>query len=255
MSDPAEPLPAATIILVREAPNLEVLMVRRHAGLAFGASAWVFPGGKVTAEDSEPGWSALLGAEPAPAQIAAVRETFEETGLLLARRADGSEPGLETSRDVAGLRAQVEADPGLFRRMLSERGLVPALDRIIPFAHWITPAFEKRRFDTRFFLAPAPDAQLAMHDGREAVEHVWVAPHKALAMRARGEAKLMFPTRLNLEVLAQAASVEEAEQLARRRPLVPVEPMVFERDGQRMLRIPAAAGYSVSEERIENVMG
>lgn len=241
--------PASTVILVRDAPDLRVLMVRRHSAMAFGADAWVFPGGKVSAADG--------GAGPEPDahfRLAAVRETFEETGLLLARRADGAPASVADCAALQPMRARVEAEPHLFAPMLAEAELAPALDWLTPFAHWITPAFEARRFDTRFYLAAAPPEQVALHDGREAVEHAWVSPGGILAQRAEGLARLMFPTRLNVELLATCGCAGDAETLARGRAVVPVLPQVLERDGQRWLIIPAEAGYSVVEERMENVM-
>jgi len=244
------PRPASTVILVRDAPDLEVLMVRRHAAIAFGADAWVFPGGKVSAADA-PG---DIDDAEAAFRFAAARETFEETGLLLARRSDGGFATAEDCGALADWRPRVEADPALFPRMLGEAGLEAALDCLLPFAHWITPTFEPRRFDTRFYLAAAPHEQVARHDGREAVDHAWVAPQAILDQRSRGEARLMFPTRLNVELLAGCRRVEEAEALARARPAVPVLPLVSERDGRRWLTIPAEAGYSVVEETLDNVM-
>lgn len=248
-------LPASTVILVRDAipardlPALEVLMVRRHSAMAFGADAWVFPGGKVSAADTGP------DAEPdAHFRMAAARETFEETGLLLARRADGSPASVADCAGLQSMRARVEAEPHLFLPMLKEAGLAPALDWLRPFAHWITPSFEARRFDTRFYLAAAPPEQVALHDGREAVEHAWVSPAGILAQRAAGTARLMFPTRLNVELLAACGCVDDAEVLARGRKVVPVLPQVVERDGRRWLMIPAEAGYSVVEETLDNVM-
>jgi hypothetical protein len=125
----------------------------------------------------------------------------------------------------------------------------------VPFAHWITPSFEPRRFDTHFFLVAAPSDQVARHDGREAVDHVWLQPQALLERRLKGEAKLMFPTRLNLEVLAKSASAAAAEQAARAKRVVTVEPQVIDKDGGKYLRIPAEAGYSLTEERIDRVMG
>jgi 8-oxo-dGTP pyrophosphatase MutT (NUDIX family) len=244
------PKPAATVILVRDAPDLRVLMVRRNAAIAFGADAWVFPGGKVSAADAPGG---EITSEAA-FRMAAARETFEEAGLLLARRADGRFATAADCEALAQWRPRVEADPSLFPGLLLEAELTPALDRLVPFAHWITPAFEPRRFDTRFFLAAAPPEQAAAHDGREAVEHDWVSPAGMLQRRREGQARLMFPTRLNIEVLAGCVTASEAEAVALARPAVAVEPEVVERDGGRWLRIPREAGYSVVEEAMENVM-
>jgi 8-oxo-dGTP pyrophosphatase MutT (NUDIX family) len=261
MADEKRPIqPAATVLLVRDASALEVLMVRRHSGVAFGADAWVFPGGKVAAADADPAWDAQsdgdYGHYDRSLRIAAAREAFEESGLLLAARADGSLAGPEECDRLGGQRAAVEADPALFLALMREAGLRLILDRLTPFAHWITPAFEPRRYDTHFFLAVAPAEQIARHDGREAVDHVWVAPETLLQQRLRGEAKLMFPTRLNLEVLAQSPTAADAEARASKRRVVTVEPQVIEREGGgRALRIPAEAGYSLVEESLDKVMG
>ena len=104
------------------------------------------------------------------------------------------------------MRGVVEKTPEQFLRWCSEAGLRLTLDRLVPFAHWITPAFEPRRFDTHFFLVKAPADQVVRHDGREAVDHSWVAPLDLIEKRKTGEAKLMFPTRLNLQVLAQSST-------------------------------------------------
>lgn len=256
---PPHPKPAATVLLVRDAPQLEVLMVRRSSGMAFGASAWVFPGGKVAGADADEAWQEFsdgsYSAYERSLRIAAARETFEESGLLLAEdRGDGRVPDAEVCARLGRFRPEVEADSSVFLRMVKEAGLRLTLDRLAPFAHWITPAFEPRRFDTHFFLAVAPELQVAHHDGREAIDHGWVSPAAVLEQRLKGETKLMFPTRLNLELLASAANVAEAERSARGRRIVTVEPELIDRDGQRILRIPAEAGYSLVEEAIERVM-
>lgn len=256
---PPHPKPAATVLLVRDAPELEVLMVRRSSGMAFGASAWVFPGGKVAGADADDAWREYSDGRyndyERSLRIAAARETFEESGLLLAEdRGDGRVPDAEVCARLGRLRPEVEADSSVFLRMVKEAGLRLTLDRLAPFAHWITPAFEPRRFDTHFFLAVAPELQVAHHDGREAIDHGWVSPAAVLEQRLKGETKLMFPTRLNLELLASAANVAEAERSARGRRIVTVEPELIDRDGQRILRIPAEAGYSLVEEAIERVM-
>ncbi len=136
-----------------------------------------------------------------------------------------------------------------------EAGLRLTLDRLIPFAHWITPTFEPRRFDTHFFLVHAPADQVVRHDGREAVDHQWVAPQDLLDRRKQGEAKLMFPTRLNLEVLARSANAASAVAAARAGKVVTVEPRVEERADGKVLIIPAEAGYGLTEERMKEVLG
>jgi len=260
MSAPKDPpKPASTVLIVRDAPQLEVLMVRRHAGMAFGADAWVFPGGKVAPPDADGVWDDLsdgnYGHYERSLRIAAAREVFEESGLLLANRADGTAANADDCERLSGMRSTVEADPALFMAMLREAGLRLTLDRLIPFAHWITPAFEPRRFDTHFFLVAAPEKQIAQHDGREAVDHSWVEPAAVLEQRRQGAARLMFPTRLNLELLMQSSNAAEAERATRARRVVTVEPVVEVRTDGRVLLIPLEAGYGLSEERLENVMG
>ncbi len=117
-------------------------------------------------------------------RIAAAREVFEESGLLLAVPSHGEPAGVEDCRSADGpLRAAVEAEPALFIELIRDAGLRLILDRLVPFAHWITPEFEPRRFDTYFFLVAAPAGQMPRHDGREAVDHEWVEPQALLAQR------------------------------------------------------------------------
>jgi 8-oxo-dGTP pyrophosphatase MutT (NUDIX family) len=252
------PLPASTVLLVRDGVGLEVLMVRRSAGMAFGASAWVFPGGKVAPADADPAWDALSGGNYSHTErsirIAAAREVFEESGLLLAIHADGGPVSVADVERYGPRRAEVEADPARFMELIREANLRLILDKLVPFAHWITPEFEPRRFDTYFFLVAAPAGQQAHHDGHEAVDHVWLPPQDLLERRLRGEAKLMFPTRLNLEKLAKSATAADAQRAALVAEVVTVSPVVAERDGVRVLCIPAEAGYSVVEETMDRVM-
>lgn len=256
------PKPASTVVLVRDAKTpgggVEVLMMRRSAGLAFGASAWVFPGGKVAEADADPAWDDCSDGsydhQARSLRIAAAREVFEESGLLLATR-QGDELDAEASAAFDAERARVEAQPGLFLHLIRTAGLRLTLDRLMPFAHWITPSFEPRRYDTHFFLVRAPSVQVVRHDGREAVDHEWVRPADLLARRQRGEAKLMFPTRLNLEVLARSKDAADVELSTRTRKVVTVEPQVVERPDGKVLVIPVEAGYGVTEERMGNVLG
>ena len=258
-SEADRPKPASTVLIVRDAAaGLEVLMVRRSAGMAFGASAWVFPGGKVAAADADPAWDELSDGTydhyARSLRIAAAREVFEESGLLLATRG-GAELDAAGSVTFDAQRAAVEAEPAGFIQLVRDAGLRLTLDRLVPFAHWITPNFEPRRFDTHFFLVRAPADQVVRHDGHEAVDHEWVSPANLLARRLTGEAKLMFPTRLNLQVLDRSTTAAEAEAAARLQPVVTVEPRVEDRADGKVLVIPAEAGYGLTEERMKEVMG
>ncbi len=234
------------MLLLRDgAAGLEVFMVVRHREIDFASGALVFPGGRV-----EPGDRAIaegLNAAEAEAgafRVAAIRETFEECGVLLARPRGGT-----ALIDAARLARLEEARRALcnsqrsFAEILGAEALVPATDLLAHFAHWITPAGRAKRFDTHFFLAPAPLDQLALHDGGEAVDSVWIRPKDALAGGAAGERKIVFPTRLNLEKLARQNSVADAFAAARAAPVVTVQPEMLQTPDGPALRIPLAAGY------------
>ena len=164
MNEPAPPRPASTIMLLRDGPaGLEAFMVVRHHQIDFASGALVFPGGRMEATDAELAGS-LFGVDPlAPFKVAAIREAFEECGVLMAR--PPGEDGLVPPGRVENLD---RAAP--FAELLARENLAPAIDCLVPFAHWITPAFLPKRFDTHFFLALAPAGHALAHDGREAVE-------------------------------------------------------------------------------------
>lgn len=222
---PAIPRPAATLLLLRDAPaGLEVLMVCRAREVDFAAGALVFPGGRV--EDAD-GALAPAGDALGAQRIAAIREAWEECGLLLAHP---PAPELEVTTP--------------FGAELAARGVAPDHAALVPFAHWITPARSPKRFDTWFFAAAAPPGQEARHDGHEAVEAVWLRPEAALAEAAAGQRTLVFATRMNLRLLAGCATVAEALDAARARPIVTVTPEpVPDGAGGTLLRIPPEAGY------------
>ncbi len=227
--------PAATLILVRAgAAPLEVLMLRRHPASVFAADAWVFPGGRVDEADGAdlggfgPGLtdadaSATLGIASGGLAfwVAAVRECFEEAGILLARPARGGRPGPVRRLDAARLarhRRDLHAGRKTLAEVLAAEGLVLDLGAISYVSHWITPPGDSRRFDTRFFLAAAPPAQVASHDAAETVDSVWTTPADVLRRHAAGEVRLMFPTTKNLETLACFDTVEQLLEAARARP-------------------------------------
>jgi 8-oxo-dGTP pyrophosphatase MutT (NUDIX family) len=254
-ADPSPAHLAATILLVRDrAGALEVFMVQRHHRIDFARGAMVFPGGRVDPEDRDPrvrAWSRGLDDlddDAAALRAGAIRETFEECGVLLARPR-GGEALVDASR-LAELerryRADLQADRVGIGELAEREGLELACDLLVPFAHWVTPEFMPKRFDTWFFLVPAPDDQVALHDGEESVDSLWTTPDAALADRDAGRRTIIFPTLLNLRRLGESRSVAEAIARAHRQPVVTVLPRM-ERDGRgnRTLRIPPEAGYTV----------
>jgi len=228
MNTPVTPRPAATILLLRDGrEGLEVLMVARAREVDFASGALVFPGGRVESTD------AVLAPPDDPLgafRIAAIREAWEESGILMAHP-----PGPEVPAE------------GEFLAHLHERGLRPSHEALTPFAHWITPPHSPKRFDTHFFLAHAPEGQEAIHDGREAVEAVWIRPEVAVFEAQAGRRTLVFPTRLNLLRLARHNSAQDAITAAACAPIVTVMPEpIPDGAGGTMLRIPEAAGYGGS---------
>jgi 8-oxo-dGTP pyrophosphatase MutT (NUDIX family) len=252
---PVTPLPAATVVILRDgAKGLEVFMVVRHHEIDFASGALVFPGGKVDAEDAAEAWADLApyaGTMPDRAfVVAAARETFEEAGLALARRRGtqvllGAE---DAHRLVERYRAPLLAGETTFLDLVRAEDLVLATDLMVPFAHWITPERQPKRFDTHFLLVAAPMAQLGLHDGAESVEGFWIAPRQALSEAEAGTRTLVLPTQMNLGKLARYATVADAVAATRDSPIVTVTPRVERIEGGgRKLIIPAEAGYGVTE--------
>jgi len=177
----------------------KVLMVRRSAGMAFGASAWVFAGGKVAQADADPAWDDLSDGTydhyARSLRIASgtrsVRGEIRTTACHTRWRGTGRR---RFQSPLTSSAPRVEADPTVFIQLITRRRYcVLALDRLVPFAHWITPSFEPRRFDAHFFLVRAPAGQVVRHDGQDAVDHEWVSPASLLQRRLTGEAELDVP--------------------------------------------------------------
>ena len=257
---PVPARPASTVVILRDAPGgIEVFMVVRHRAIDFASGALVFPGGKVDAQDAGSGWSELAAAAPpAPDRsffVAAGRETFEEAGLVLARRRGATDLVDAAMPPTAWLprivRACSEGEVS-FVDIVRGEGLTLALDMMVPFAHWITPEPVPKRFDTHFFLVAAPVSQLGAHDGGESVEGLWIAPQQALAEAEAGSRTLVFATRMNLTKLARYPTVAEAVAATRAGPVVTVTPRVKRTPEGRWLQIPAEAGYGVTEVFVED---
>lgn len=231
----ADLIDSASILIIRDNENtgkLEVLLGRRHDDIDFAGGAYVFPGGKVDPDDQKlmddsgiypHGYGELIGT--------AIREVYEESGMVVGRLDAISEDVLRLMQDEITIVEFMDiADIKYFK------------DDVIPFARWVTPKVYSKRFDTRFFLAKAPDNQIARPDNKEVVEIVWAEP---LDFIEKNRENMMFPTIMNLKLLAQANTVEEAMSLSRARKIITVEPILV--DGKRV--IDPAAGYGEIDQQ------
>ena len=253
----AEGIPAATIIIFRNAPDggpPEVLMTVRSRNMAFAGGMAVFPGGRVDeadfvlGEQLAPTSAGAMTADEAAHQIAAVRETLEETGLALGLKGDLTG---ETAHEARKLLEETKTLAPVLDAFNWELGL----DQIVPFARWF-PQNEKipRVYDTRFYLANLGTGEVEVStDQAENTRLFWVSAQGALDMAEAGEIKLIFPTRRNLERLALFASFEEARAQAEAIPVKTIIPMI-DTDGQKpVLRILEDAGYPVTSELLETM--
>jgi 8-oxo-dGTP pyrophosphatase MutT (NUDIX family) len=262
-----EPVVSASVLLVRDpvgdpAPagdgGVEVLLLERHLDSDFAGGAYVFPGGKVDAADRDldparwtgrplSWWVPRLGvATPADALgllVCAVRETFEEAGVLLASYEDGSPLSADAlsspSFGTARQRLTMRGAPWDWRPWLEDEGITLDLGALAPWSWWVTPEGMHRRFDTRFFIAAMPSGQTAVHDEVETTDLRWVRPADALARQARGEAVIIFPTRRNLAEMVGYRTAQELVDAAAGRDEVPrIEPTIVMVDGRAMVQHP-----------------
>lgn len=250
-TEPVTPRLASTVMLLRDDEGpLEVFMLRRVAQMDFAASMHVFPGGGADRRDAEDElpwagpaveeWAELLGTDEAAARMlvaAAVREVFEETGVLLASPADaeGEPPRLDPD-DARELRRALVAREIGFGQVLLERRLVLRSDLLRYRAHWITPVVEPRRYDTRFFVAAVPSGQDPDGDTSEADQSGWTRPQGLLDAFADGEVMLMPPTIVCLEQLAEVSTVRAA--LDQDLPISPVMPEFVISEAGPAMRAP-----------------
>ena len=230
------PIPAATLVTVRDSPRgpPELLMVERAPGMAFAAGALVFPGGRIDDED-------------AGAKVAAIRETLEETAIPVCLSP------LPSPDAAKAMQAQLLEGRG-FDALLREHGLSLALDSLTPLARWVPKFHATRRFDTLFFVGRAPDGEWepSFVPG-ECSGAFWITAADALERERRGEAQLIFPTRRNLERLAQHSSFEAIRADAQAHPIEPVTPWVEQVDGVNFITIPEGIGYPVTREKLDGL--
>jgi 8-oxo-dGTP pyrophosphatase MutT (NUDIX family) len=250
------PRDSATVIVARDGTaGLEIFMLERHVNSDFVGGAYVFPGGKVDEADSDPALHAFIdGADPTAAaglveagerglgfHVAALRETFEEAGVLLARHADDGSPvrldGSDAERFAHARKALIAGETTLLGIARDEK-IRYALDLMHYFNRWITPHGLHRRYDTRFFVARVPDGQTPLHDAVETTASTWVRPHDALARARAGELTVIFPTRKTLEALAEFADVDDAIASCRDKVIVPLLPRLVVHEGMPKVVLP-----------------
>ena len=265
------PRAAATIVLLRDfdhdvdcnpgnGAGLEVFLVRRHSKSAVLGGAYVFPGGKVDAADATLDAAAHFDAQPAELHaalaepdidvptaasiyVAAVREAFEECGVLLAQGV--------VEQAVLDAVASERSGEKTFAQLLAEFGLRLSTRLIVPWSRWITPTMSvmQKRFDTRFFVAALPLGQIALHDAHETDDSVWITPREALARYWSGEFQLAPPQIMTLAHLSRHAAVDSVLTAARARrpPLIQPEPFQREEDGVRVVCYPGDPRHPVRE--------
>jgi 8-oxo-dGTP pyrophosphatase MutT (NUDIX family) len=250
----ATPRDAATVALVRDSPQgMQVYLLRRVRGMAFAGGMHVFPGGSVDAADATADiawagpaaqeWARVFGTTVPLARslvCAAVRETFEESGVLLAGPSADEVLADVSTDEWEAERVALEAREHSLSELLARRGLVLRSDLLRPLGHWITPEVEPKRFDTRFFLARLPEGQVTRTAGTEADQRLWLRPTDAVS----GELQMLPPTRAVLTELSTYADVGEA--LAAERTITAQLPKLLIDDQERLLfLLPGDAGYPV----------
>ena len=255
----AEPRHASTVVLLRDRPEgMQAYLLRRTQTMAFAAGMYVFPGGSVDPRDEmlsddawagppPADWAKLLSGDEALTKAlvcAAVRETFEESGVLLAGAGPDDVVADTTGDDWEADRAALVDRSLSFAAMLDRRGLVLRADLLRPWAHWITPEVEPKRFDTRFFVAALPAGQLTRDVGGEADRVAWVRPADALAAADSGAMGMLPPTAFTLSELATYDTVAAVLQAGTERDVRPVLPkIVLGDDDEARLLLPHDEGY------------
>jgi 8-oxo-dGTP pyrophosphatase MutT (NUDIX family) len=267
-SAPSVPRPAATILLLREgSADVEVLVARRHANLTFGGQ-WVFPGGTSSASDSSAAALALIGShgdyscnrmhslEGQPLStteclglaMAACRETFEETGILLATDSRGRPCAPEVAGRLQMHRPHIVEQPSAFVELLAQEALRPDISQLVYWAHWITPSVMPRRFDTRFFVVGAPPSQPVIPDSHETVETAWLPPAQLIEAAQRGEMPLSNPTLYNLyeveAALQRHRTLSALLAAEASRAIAPVMPKMLRDGGSTTILLPWNPAYS-----------
>ena len=270
-----KPFDASTVILTRERENngYEIFLMRRHGNMSFMGNAHVFPGGKLDPGDCDPELVRMIrGLNPDQARallrepelpdetarglyLAAVRETFEEAGVLLAGTEsagilDFSDPEVKSRFNVH--RKKIHDREIALKDLTVRESLIFPLEILRPHAHWITPDIRKKRFDTRFFLAKLPSGQTPVHDSIEMTESLWISPKKALEQNRNGQLFLMPPTLVILEEMAEIDRLEDLFSPAAPRDIPVILPQVRVNGDEVGMILPFDPEYSLEEYKQEN---
>jgi len=271
--EPPAPLDSATVILARDAPEgqFQVLLMRRHRAQDFMGGAYVFPGGRLDEGDCHPGL-VLHARGPTPSEakrllqeddlaetvalglfFTALRETFEEAGVLLARDESGKPmdfgQGVTAGR-FASYRLQLHEGRISLLGLAEKEKITYALDHLIPYAHWITPEVEARRFNTRFLLARHPAGQFPVHDTIEMTRCLWLSPASALAQHGERAILLMPPTLKTIEELNAFRTVDELFEASRSRTIHPILPQAFTFPGGFGVKLPHDPEYTIEDYKL-----
>ena len=260
-----EPKPASTLLTLREVTTgqgseLQVFMIVRHKKIDFASGALVFPGGKVAEYDYGNIRKHCIQADDfddieLALRIAAIRETFEESGLLFARNHNEDHYIQDNEQEhLRQYRNAINAKEITFTEFVQKENLQLAVNTLIPFAHWVTPEMVPKRFDTHFYITPAPVSQVASPDGNESVDAIWIEANDAVQQGEEGKLTVIFPTRMNLQKLGNHSTIKEAIESSKRSPIVTVEPWTEVIDSKTYMCIPEDAGYSENQIPIEAIM-
>jgi 8-oxo-dGTP pyrophosphatase MutT (NUDIX family) len=238
---PVTPRDSATVILLRDGDRgLDVFMLERHLRSDFAGGAYVFPGGTIDHRDTDPAAAVFVDGpieDDLPFRLCAIRETFEEAGVLLARR-DGEPVDLSDADRFASYRRDFNARSGSLAALAEAEGIRYAGDALHYYGRWITPEFSPKRYDTRFFVAAMPEGQEPLHDDVETTASTWIRPIDALSQAAEGLFSIIFPTRKTLESLTKFATVGEVVASTLGRRIEPILPVVVLNDGQARVVLP-----------------
>lgn len=243
VDSPAEPKPAATVVLLRDGHDgMEALLLKRHRSSGFVPGAYVFPGGRTDSADAEAELKQFAmnfdrHGVPEHFWFGAVREVFEETGILLARANDDEWMPDTSDASMEALRLKLMDDDASLLTVIQSCECRIDFSSMVYFAHWITPIAEPRRYDTRFFAAGLPADRNVKADPREMTDAVWLTPKRALARFKEGTLPMVFPTVRTLEQLADFTNVAQALDFLRTRDVEPILP--------RLVRTEAGVGIVI----------